>query len=79
MLGSVVKFELADDPARLVGRKDAVQGRGGMGVEVVHDQPDPFRRGEVLIHQEPHLLGKVAFGPLVSDVDLTPTAQRLHK
>ena len=79
MLGGIVKLELARNPAGFVRGKDAVQGGRGMGIEVVDDQPDPFRRGEVLIHQQPHLLGEVAFGPLLGDVDVTPTAQRLDE
>jgi hypothetical protein len=50
-----------------------------MGVEVVHHQSDAFRRGEVVIDQQAHLLSKVLFGSLVRDVDVTPTAQGLHE
>lgn len=50
-----------------------------MGIEVVHDQPDAFRCGEVLIDQQPHLLGKILLRPPLRDVDLTPTLQGLHE
>jgi len=50
-----------------------------MGIEVIHDQPDAFGRREVVIHQQAHLLGKVLFGSLVGDVDVTPTAPRLDE
>lgn len=51
-------------PAPAERRKDPVQGRWSMGVEVVNHQPDAFRRGNVLIDQQPHLLKKVLFGSL---------------
>lgn len=79
MLGSVVKLQLAGDPTGFVRGKDLVQGGGGMGIEVIHDQPDPLRRREVVIDQQPHLLGEVLFGPPFRDVDMTPTAQGLHE
>ena len=79
MLGGVVKLQLPRDVTGFDGCKRLVQRGGGMGIEVVDDQSDAFRRGEILIHQPPHLLDKVAFGPLVSDVDVTPAAQRLDE
>ena len=79
VLGDVVKFQLAGDPAGFVRRKGAVQGCRGMGVPVVHHQPDAFRRGNVLLDQQPHWSGKVRFGALLRDVDVTPTAQGLDK
>jgi len=51
MLGGVVKFELAGDSASFLRGKDTVQGRGGMGVEIIHDQPDAFGRWKVDIDQ----------------------------
>ena len=51
MLGGVVKFELAGDSASFRRGKDTVQGRGGVGVEIIHDQPDAFGRWEVDIDQ----------------------------
>ena len=51
----------------------------GRGVQVVNHQPDAFRRGKVLIDQQPHWLGKVLLGSLLRDVDVTPTAQGLDQ
>ena len=39
-----------------------------MSIEIIDDQQDPLRRREVAIDQQPHLLGKVLFGPLLGDV-----------
>ena len=43
MLRGVVKLELAGDPTSFVWGKNAVQGRWGMSIEVIHDQPGCVR------------------------------------
>ncbi len=53
MLGGVVKLQFPRDPAGF-GRREAslVQRGGGMGIEIIHHQPDPIRCGEVAIDQQ---------------------------
>ena len=79
MLRGVMKFELAGDPTGFLWRKDTIQGRGSVGIEVVHDQPDSLRIRKVHINELLHLLGKIAFSALFRDIDLTPTLQGLYE
>ena len=79
MLGGVMKFELAGDPAGFLWRKDTIQGRRSVGIEVIHDQPDSLRLRKVHINELLHLLGKIAFGALFRDINMTPPAQGLYE
>lgn len=44
-----------------------------MNVEIIQDQPDLQRMREVDIHQSTHLVGKVDFGAVVGDADMSPS------
>ncbi len=79
MLGGVVKLEFASNAACFMGREDAIQSGRGVGIEIIQDPADAFGRRELLIHQQTQLLGKIGFGPLRSDVDVTPTPQGLNE
>jgi hypothetical protein len=79
MLGGVVKLQFAGDAAGFLWRKDTIQGRGSVGIEVVHDQPDSLRIRKVHINELLHLLGKIAFSALFRDINLTPTLQGLYE
>jgi len=46
---------------------------------MIQDPADTFGRREILIHQQAPLLGKIGLGPLLSDVDVTPTPQGLNE
>ena len=51
-----------------IRRENAIQSGWGVGIEMIQDPPDTFRRREILIHQQASLLGKIELGPLLSDV-----------
>ena len=73
----VVKLQLSQDASGLVGCERLVEGRRGMGVQVIKDDPDGGRVREVAVDEVAHLLGEVVLGALVRDVNMSPGPERL--
>src|SRR5690606_2579179 len=79
--GGVMKLQFAQDAAGFSGREGSIQGSRGVGIEIVHDDPDFLGVREMYIYQVAHTGGKVGFSALVGDFGMSPACQWLkhHK
>jgi hypothetical protein len=79
VFGGVVELQPAQQPSGFRGWERLVEGAGGMGREVIEDDPDLLGLGIMDIENLAHALGEVASRPMVGDLDLAPGAVRVEE
>ena len=74
VLGRVMKLQLLDKASGFRRLEGFVERTRPVRVEIVEHDADDFRLRVSFIHQPFHLLCKVHFGPLLSDLGVPPTS-----
>ena len=77
MFGNIVELEPSQHASRLVGGKGLVERTGGMGRQIVEDDPDALCLGVMDIGEIAHAGGEVDGGAVVSDFDPAPGAMHV--
>jgi hypothetical protein len=78
MLGCVVEIQRPQDATGFGRRKGRLQGRRGMRIQVIQDDTDHSRLGDMEVHQVLHPVGKILAGAPVSDLHMPPALPRLE-
>src|SRR5215218_9853892 len=77
MLGGMVDLQTRDEPSGLLWREGLIEGANPMGIEIITDQTDTFSLRITGIQELLHCRGPVNGRLVLSDLDGTPTRQRL--
>ena len=78
VLWRVVELDAPDQAARLGRREGGIEGGGGMGGEIVEDDPDALGVGEVEVDEVAHGEGEVVGGAALGDFDVAPGAMGIE-
>ena len=76
MFRCVVELQPLHETPGLRRGKDFVEGRRGMGIEVVQHDENLLGFGEVAIDERLHTAGKIWLGPSLCDFDVAPSLLR---
>ena len=81
MFGRVMKLDLIQDAASLLGRKGLIQARAIMGIQIILDQTNFLRLRIILLHQRSYTARIILACPPGRDVHVPPATQGLthHK
>jgi hypothetical protein len=79
VLGREVEFQAAQDAVGFRRRKGFVKCAGGMGREIVENDPDDVGLGVMEIDEIAHACGKILGGAPFSDLDPAPGPMRVEE